>query len=57
MTDMYKLINDKGRIKKIQDASLDSKSPYGFKTENGILFGSTEWLKPLKKEKSLLLIL
>ena len=40
---IYTLADDTARIKIIQEASLDKNSYAGYKTENGLVFGTKEW--------------
>ena len=49
LKEVYNLIKDKRRIKMVQEASLDPNSRSGFKTENGLLFGSQEWFNAIEK--------
>jgi len=46
---IYNLKNDSRRIKIIQEASLDKNSYAGYKTENGLLFGTKEWFNAIEK--------
>lgn len=46
---IYNLKKDLRRIKLIQEASLDKNSYAGYKTENGLLFGTKEWFNAIEK--------
>jgi hypothetical protein len=45
---IYNLKNDFIRIKMVQEVSLDKNSYAGYKTENGLLFGSKEWFNAVE---------
>jgi hypothetical protein len=45
---IYCLKEDYRRIKIIQEASIDEKSIYGYKIENGLLFGTKEWFDAIE---------
>ena len=46
---IYNLKNDSKRIKMVQEASLDKNSYAGYKTENGLLFGTKEWFNAIEQ--------
>lgn len=39
----YNFKDDKEAIKRLQEVSIDPKSNYGLKVENGLLVGTKEW--------------
>jgi len=45
---IYNLKNDSRRINMIQEGSLDKNSHAGYKTENGLLFGTKEWFNAIE---------
>lgn len=45
---IYNLKDDFKRIKMVQEASLDKNSYAGYKTENGLLFGTKEWFNAIE---------
>lgn len=45
---IYNLKDDSLRINMIQEASLDKNSYAGYKTENGLLFGTKEWFNAIE---------
>jgi hypothetical protein len=44
---VYNFRDDRGAIKRLQEASVDKKSNYGLKVENGLLVGSNEWFQAI----------
>ncbi|MFM7021514.1 MAG: hypothetical protein ACKOXB_00940 [Flavobacteriales bacterium] len=48
MKTVYNLKDDSRRIKLIQETSLDSKSIYGYKIIDNLLFGSKDWFKAIE---------
>ncbi len=45
---IYNLKDDFRRTKMVQEASLDKNSYAGYKTENGLLFGTKEWFSAIE---------
>lgn len=43
----YKFKDDKEAIKRLQDVSVDKKSNFGLKVENGLLVGTNEWYQAI----------
>lgn len=43
----YKFKDDKEAIKRLQEVSIDPKSNYGLKVENGLLVGTNEWFQAI----------
>jgi hypothetical protein len=43
----YKFKDDKEAIKRLQEVSIDQKSNYGLKVENGLLVGTSEWFQAI----------
>ena len=43
----YRFIDDKEAIKRLQEVSVDSRSNYGLKVENGLLVGTSEWFEAI----------
>ena len=43
----YKFKDDKEAIKRLQEVSIDQKSNYGLKVENGLLVGTNEWFQAI----------
>ena len=48
LKEIYNLKEDLNRIKFIQEASSDKNSFAGYKTENGLLFGTSEWFNAIE---------
>jgi hypothetical protein len=47
--EIYLLKKDKDKIKRIQKASIDQSSKYGFIIDNHLVFGTNEWFKSIEE--------
>ncbi len=48
MKTIYRLNNDTSRISDVQRESMRATGKFGYKIENGLLFGSREWFEAIE---------